>query len=63
MQARRPCAADLGGHRGRRACYCTRQAELAALRQLTSNGTSVTQAARTPKMSRSTACAALAGTR
>jgi len=38
----------------------TGPAELAALRQLTSDGTSVTRAARTLKISRSTACAALA---
>ncbi len=39
----------------------TGPAELAALRQLVSDGTSVTQAARTLKISRSTAYAALSG--
>jgi DNA invertase Pin-like site-specific DNA recombinase len=39
----------------------TGPAEIAALRQLTSDGTSVTQAARTLKISRSTAYAALSG--
>ena len=39
----------------------TGPAELAALRQLIRDGTSVTQAARTLKISRSTAYAALSG--